>query len=194
MQTISFAEGNEQHLKDCKDALCRSVLGEKYFSSPGSAENAILEGIRQGNLYVAFSGEECVGIIITVSHDRYFLDRICDGLFVFDNNIITYQNGGYSTYIELSKPKETKSNDGYKQYREQKVRKVKLSFKENKEKEELELNIPKIEQTIKDIEEQMDNVSDYTTIASLTNQREELLEQLDEMSLRYMELLEKEEG
>ena len=60
--------------------------------------------------------------------------------------------------------------------------------------EELELNIPKIEQTIKDLEEQMDNVSDYTTIASLTNQREELLEELDEMSLRYMELLEKEEG
>ncbi len=61
MQTISFAEGNEQHLKDCKDALCRSALGEKYFSSPGSAENAILEGIRQGNLYVALIGEECVG-------------------------------------------------------------------------------------------------------------------------------------
>ena len=48
--------------------------------------------------------------------------------------------------------------------------------------------------TIKDLEEQMDSVSDYTTIASLTNQREELREQLDEMSLRYMELLEKEEG
>ena len=36
-------------------------LGEKYFSSPGSAENAILEGIHQGNLYVALIGEECVG-------------------------------------------------------------------------------------------------------------------------------------
>ena len=58
---ISFAKGNKQHLKDCRDALCRSVLGEKYFSSPGSAENAILEGIRQGNLYVALIGEECVG-------------------------------------------------------------------------------------------------------------------------------------
>ena len=61
MQAITFAKGNEQHLKDCKDALRQSTLGEKYFSSPGSAENAILEGIRQGNLYVAFIGEECVG-------------------------------------------------------------------------------------------------------------------------------------
>ena len=61
MQTITFAEGNEQYLKDCVDALCHSALGEKYFSSPGSAENAILEGIRQGNLYVALIGKECVG-------------------------------------------------------------------------------------------------------------------------------------
>ena len=61
MQEITFAEGNERHLKDCKDALCRSALGKEYFSLPGSAENAILEGIRQGNLYVALIGEECVG-------------------------------------------------------------------------------------------------------------------------------------
>ena len=57
MQAITFTKGNEQHLKDCKDALCQSALGEKYFSSPGSAENAILEGIRQGNLYAALIGE-----------------------------------------------------------------------------------------------------------------------------------------
>ena len=61
MQAITFAKGNEQHLKDCKDALCRSALGEKYFSSPGSAENVILEGIRRGNLYAALIGEECIG-------------------------------------------------------------------------------------------------------------------------------------
>ena len=61
MQTILFAEGNEQYLKDCMDALSRSVLGEKYFSSPGSAENAILEGICQVNMYVALIGEVCVG-------------------------------------------------------------------------------------------------------------------------------------
>ena len=62
MQTITFAKGNEQHLKACKDALCQSTLGEKYFSSPGSAEKVILEGIRQGNLYVALIGEACRGV------------------------------------------------------------------------------------------------------------------------------------
>ena len=43
MQEITFAKGNEQHLKDCRAALCQSTLGERYFSSPGSAEIAILE-------------------------------------------------------------------------------------------------------------------------------------------------------
>ena len=61
MQAITFAKGNEQHLKDCKAALCQSTLGEKYFSAPESAENAILEGIRQGNLYAVLIGEACVG-------------------------------------------------------------------------------------------------------------------------------------
>ncbi len=61
MQVITFAKGNEQHLKGCMYALCRSALGEKYFSSPGSVENVILEGLRQGNLYVALIAEECVG-------------------------------------------------------------------------------------------------------------------------------------
>ena len=61
MQEITFSKANELHLKDCRDALCQSTLGERYFSSPGSAEDAILEGIRQENLYVAFIGEECVG-------------------------------------------------------------------------------------------------------------------------------------
>ena len=61
VQEITFSKANEQHLKDCRDALCRSTLGDRYFSSSGSAEEAILEGIRQENLYVAFIGEECVG-------------------------------------------------------------------------------------------------------------------------------------
>ena len=61
MPEITFSKANEQHLKDCRDALCRSTLGERYFPSQGSAEEAILEGIRQENLYVASIGEECVG-------------------------------------------------------------------------------------------------------------------------------------
>ena len=71
MQEITFAKGNGRHLKDCRDALCRSALGEKYFSSPGSAENAILEGLRQGNVYVALIGEECVGFAYIIPRGAF---------------------------------------------------------------------------------------------------------------------------
>ncbi len=42
------------------------------------------------------------GIVITVSHDRYFLDRIVDGLFVFKDQEIHYVNGGYSASIDIT--------------------------------------------------------------------------------------------
>ena len=71
MQEITLAKGNHQHLKDCRDALCRSALGEQYFSSPGSAENAILEGIHQGNLYAALIGEECVGFTYIIPRGAF---------------------------------------------------------------------------------------------------------------------------
>ena len=71
MQEITFAKGNERHLKDCVDALSRSTLGEKYFSSPGSAENAILEGICRGDLYVALMGEKCVGFTYIIPRGAF---------------------------------------------------------------------------------------------------------------------------
>lgn len=133
------------------------------------------------------------GIIITVSHDRYFLDRICDGLFVFKDQTITYHIGGYSQYIDLTSQQSTKKVNGSKQYREQKTKKVKLSYKEKKELEELELLIPSLEEQIKNIDLQMNDISDFKTIQDLTNQRDSLSNQLEESSMRWLELLEKEE-
>ena len=81
------------------------------------------------------------GIIITVSHDRYFLDRICDVLFVFQDHHIIKHIGGYSQYMELktvNKPKVNKE----KEYRQNKVKKIKLSYKEKQELEHLEQHIP----------------------------------------------------
>ena len=71
MRQITFTKGNEQYLKDCRDALCQSTLGARYFSSPGSAEIAILEGIRQKNLYMAFIGEECVGFTYIIPNGAF---------------------------------------------------------------------------------------------------------------------------
>ena len=121
------------------------------------------------------------GIIITVSHDRYFLDRICDELFVFNQQQITYHIGGYSQFIELeSSSKKTKTPNPN-------------TYKEKQELQVLEELIPNLEKQIKDIDEQMNTISDFETIQKLTEERSSLEQQIDEKSERWMELLEKEE-
>ncbi len=132
------------------------------------------------------------GIVITVSHDRYFLDRICDGLFVFKDLTITHHIGGYSQYIDTTSSLKVKKTNGSKQYREQKVKKVKLSYNEKQELTQLEETIPLLEKKIKDIDLQLNDVTDFLTIQELVQQREELSHQLDESSIRWLELLEKE--
>ncbi|WP_270525242.1 ABC-F family ATP-binding cassette domain-containing protein [Longibaculum muris] len=133
------------------------------------------------------------GIIITVSHDRYFLDRICDELFVFNQQQITYHIGGYSQFIELESSSKKAKTPNPNTYKEQKKNKVKLSYKEKQELQVLEELIPNLEKQIKDIDEQMNTISDFETIQKLTQERSSLEQQIDEKSERWMELLEKEE-
>ena len=58
---IAIQKGSLQYIEDCKNALVNSELGRKYFEREGSAEEAILEGLNQGTLYVALADEICVG-------------------------------------------------------------------------------------------------------------------------------------
>ena len=134
------------------------------------------------------------GIIITVSHDRYFLDRICDHLFIFDNQKIHYHIGGYSQYINISQSSPTPKTNKQQVYREQKKRKIKLSYKEEQELKALEQSLPTLEQQLKDLDQQMNGITDYETIQKLTNERENLLQNIESSEERLMELLEKQEN
>ncbi len=129
------------------------------------------------------------GIVITVSHDRYFLDRICVGLLVFKDKTITYHNGGYSENIDITPTKEKQ----VKQKTYQKKRKNKLSWNEKKELEELEQQIPILEQNLKDIDQQLNETTDYQIVSQLVLQRDEYSIELEEKTLRWMELSEKQE-
>jgi ATP-binding cassette subfamily F protein uup len=130
------------------------------------------------------------GIIITVSHDRYFLDRICDALFVFQDKSIQLSIGGYSQYINV---KSKKSKEKKVSHSPVKIKKVKLSYKEKQELQQLEKNIPDLEQQIKNLEEQMNELTEYSKIQEITKLRDQLSLQLEEASERWMELLEKTE-
>ena len=79
------------------------------------------------------------GIVITVSHDRYFLDRCCDTLFAFENGGIQQYIGGYSDYFE-QKQKEVvvKEKVSYSEYKkQQRENKPYLSSKDKKELESM---------------------------------------------------------
>ena len=132
------------------------------------------------------------GIIITVSHDRYFLDRLCDTLFVFSHQQIQVHNGGYSDYIITSN--QTSSNKPKSNTKKpMRDRKVRLTYLEKKELESLEADIPALEQKLQQLDEQLNQVTDFHDIQELSNQRNALENEIETKSIRWLELLEKEE-
>ena len=138
------------------------------------------------------------GIIITVSHDRYFLDRICDSLFVFKDRQITYCNGGYSSYLDISNSISKTKGDGAVRYKEQKMlqkqQQIKLTSKEKQELEAMEGIILDLEQQIETINDKMNEYqNDFNKLIELSNLRDDLVKQLDSKNERWLELLEKQE-
>lgn len=139
------------------------------------------------------------GLVITVSHDRYFLDRVCDGLFVFKNQQITYHNGGYSSYINLKEENKVKEkSDGAKRYQEQKQKqreaRVRLTSKEQKELETMEDTILDLENQINELNQQMSLYqNDYDKLVEISNLASKLNSELEAKNERWLELLEKQE-
>lgn len=139
------------------------------------------------------------GLVITVSHDRYFLDRVCDGLFIFKNQQITYHNGGYSSYIDLKEENKVKEkSDGAKRYQEQKQKqreaRVRLTSKEQKELETMEDTILDLENQINELNQQMSLYqNDYDKLVEISNLASKLNSELEAKNERWLELLEKQE-
>ncbi|MEA5027161.1 MAG: ABC-F family ATP-binding cassette domain-containing protein [Erysipelotrichaceae bacterium] len=134
--------------------------------------------------------DDFAGIVITVSHDRYFLDRVCTGLFILKDRFINYQNGGYSENINSSTSvnKKNKSNT-------EPIKKVsiKLSFQEKKEMTELELMLPEIENQLKTIDQQLSQTLTFPAMNELLIKRNSLALLLEQKTERLMQLMEKDE-
>lgn len=131
-----------------------------------------------------------MGAIITVSHDRYFLDRVCDKVFVMENQHWQAYTGGYSDYLE-------KKKDCSKSSQEKKVReksRSSLSYLEKKELENLPEQMETIQNQIDTYDQKMQGVmDDFTKLSEYGQKRSELEEQLETLTLRWMELEEKME-
>ena len=136
------------------------------------------------------------GIVITVSHDRYFLDRIVNRIFAFEEGgHLKQYEGGYTDYLEKVKPiakqekskPEKKENNGKKFQKEQK--KLKFTYKEQKEFETIDDDIAKLEEKIEQLDEEiMENATNSGKLAELTQQKEETEEALNEKMDRWVYL------
>ncbi len=135
--------------------------------------------------------EQFEGAVITVSHDRYFLDKIADRLFVFEDHHINIKQMTYSDYLE-SKEKEIKEKVTLVIKKETKPNKH-LTYMEKRELEQLEMQLPILEEEIQSLEESLNSVSEYEKIKEISDQLENKRNQLEESEMRWMELSEKAE-
>lgn len=152
------------------------------------------------------------GIVITVSHDRYFLDRVVSRIFCFENGTIKQYEGGYTDYLnhtthkldvtdagissseknspdddtaeETDKPKVTKDN-----WKDGQTKKLKMSYKEEKEFETIESDIATLEQQIEDTDNEMlKAANDFVKLGELSAKKEELQKELEHKMDRWMYL------
>lgn len=131
------------------------------------------------------------GIVITVSHDRYFLDKVVDKMFVFDHQHIHIYNGGCSDYLE----REVVQNVNKKEKNDRpKIKNIKLSYQEQKEYDALTDEISQLETQMNQISLAFEDTDlDYEQISQLSLKQQELEEQLELKTERWLVLEEKKE-
>lgn len=132
------------------------------------------------------------GIVLAVSHDRYFLDRIAGRIFAFEGGgEIKQYEGGYTDYLRAGKPAEEpkpKEKTDKKSWKQKDTR-LKFSYKEQREYETIDEDIERLEEKIISVGQQMEeNASQYTRLAELTEEKSKLEEQLNEKMERWVYL------
>lgn len=138
------------------------------------------------------------GIVLVVSHDRYFLDRVVNRIFAFEGNgLLVQSEGGYTDYEnrmesrkEMSElDKSTKEEKTKKNWKENQNKKLKFSFQEKKDYESIEGEIAVLEQKIEKLEEDaLRWASDFVKLNEITKEKTKLEQTLDEKMERWMYL------
>ncbi len=140
------------------------------------------------------------GIVITVSHDRYFLDRVVDRIFAFeDGGHLTQYEGGYTDYRDKcvssiynvlpdgtnAESKAKAAGQPKKAYNSHED-KLKFTYMEQKEYETIDDDIEKLENRVSELDNQIaENATSYSKLAELTKEKEEVEKQLEEKMERW---------
>ncbi len=142
------------------------------------------------------------GIVVTVSHDRYFLDNVVDRIFEFTGNGKLQQyEGGYTDYLEakerrngnvkqgVQSEKKEEKKDASKSWKQNRTVKLKFTFKEQKEFETIDDDIAKLEEKLEKLElEIMKNATNSGKLNELTIEKEEAETLLEEKMERWVYL------
>ncbi len=132
------------------------------------------------------------GAIITVSHDRYFLDRLCRRIFAVEpGGQVRQYPGGYTDYLlTLDTPKEKKTKAAPEQPRP-KQKKLKFSFKEQREYETIDVDIAALEEQLKENKHCQERYgADYEKLQALMGEQQVLETALEEKTERWLYLTE----
>ena len=150
--------------------------------------------------------DHCQGIVIAVSHDRYFLDRVVRRIFAFEGDgAVKQYEGGYTDYQAALEERgqgqeestaakagaEDQSQPNRKNWKEGQPRETKLKFtyKEQREWETIEETIAALEEEVAELEgEILQAASDYSRLNRLMQEKEEKEAQLEEKMERWMYL------
>jgi ATP-binding cassette subfamily F protein uup len=159
--------------------------------------------------------EEFNGCVIVVSHDRYFLDRTVNTIFAFeDNGLLRQYPGNYSVYQDFKREAEALAKEQLETEKKSEINRQpsvlpagpasmaqpaqtqkpkKLSFKEKREYEQLESQIPAMEAEKEAIEKQLygNPPNDYEAVTQLAEKLAELTATIDSSTERWLELAER---
>lgn len=144
------------------------------------------------------------GIVITVSHDRYFLDNVVDRIFEFDGNGHLQQyEGGYTEYLEakqarqnlskmggeIKKKEDSEKKNSGKDWKQNRPVKLKFTFKEQKEYETIDDDIAALEEKIEKLDsEMMENATNSGKLSELSAEKEKAEIELEEKMERWVYL------
>lgn len=143
------------------------------------------------------------GIVVTVSHDRYFLDNVADRIFEFSGNgTLTQYEGGYTDYIQATGQSvpDVKAGAGSdrkaeagkeKDWKKPRSTKLKFSYKEQREYETIDEDIAALEEKIEKLDADiMANATNSVKLKELMEEKDRVQEELDEKMERWVYLTE----
>ena len=137
--------------------------------------------------------DEFKGVVISVSHDRYFLDRICNKIFAYEGNgNIHIFTGNYSDYliykeiqgIEFEEARKTKKKEvehkGVKKEKPKNDKKLKFSYNEQREFDTIDADIEKLENKIAELEENTSKfATNFTKLQEILDEKANLEKELE---------------